>query len=53
MRKIRFQIECRDCRVSIPKTYELEFRINKIGELEIVLDEREKAVSQWNHRDGE
>lgn len=53
IRKIGFQIECRDCRVSIPKTYGLELRLNEIGEIEMLLDERKKALSQWNYRGGE
>lgn len=49
-RKISFWIECRDCRVSIPKTYELEVRMNENGEIETLSDEREKAVQTWNNR---
>lgn len=52
IKKIEFKIECRDCRVSTPKTYGLELRLNEIGEIEMLLDERQKAVSQWNYREG-
>lgn len=49
-RKIKFMIECKNCRVSIPKIYEVELTLNKNGEIETPKDERGLAISDWNNR---
>lgn len=49
-RKMGFQIECKICRVSIPKTYEIELTIDENGDIKTLKDEREIAIREWNKR---
>ena len=49
-RKIGFQIECKVCRVSIPKTYEIELTIDENGDIKTLKDERGIAAGKWNKR---
>lgn len=49
-RSFEFNIECRECRASMPKTYKLTYALMEDGELEFSTDERGQAISVWNRR---
>lgn len=49
-RMFRFHIECQNCKTAFPKTFELEFSLNRNGGLQFSKDERKEAIEAWNRR---
>lgn len=50
MKIFNFQIRCRDCKISYPKSYSLEVDMDTNGELNLIKDERKEAIEAWNKR---
>lgn len=48
-----FEIECEDCGIKLPNTYNVNFSLNKEGEMNILNDQRGDAIRMWNMRAGE
>jgi len=45
-----FAVGCKECYISLPKTYSVDFLMNTKGEIIPNTDDREKAQEQWNRR---
>lgn len=45
-----FVIHCVKCRATSPKTYRLVIDLNSKGLMEVLTDERQAAVDDWNRR---
>ncbi len=51
LRGFGFTIMCKRCGVKLPKTFEIDFRLNGKGEIEVEgKDARECAARMWNTR---
>lgn len=53
VRKITFSIECQDCKISLPQTYEFRCKLTEDGAIYTLIDERAEAADAWNNRAGE
>ena len=48
---VKFHIECRDCHSSFPACYEyININLDTNGELDLLADNRQKAIDAWNKR---
>lgn len=47
---VGFEIECRECGVRMPETYEIRAVLTAGGEMQLTEDGRETAVAGWNRR---
>ena len=45
-----FEVECEDCGIKLPKTYQIDFSLTENGEVNILNDTRTEAVTAWNTR---
>lgn len=45
-----FTIKCRECDVKIPRTYRVTLAIGMSGRINVIIDERQKAIDDWNRR---
>ena len=45
-----FTIKCRECDVEIPRTYRVTLTIGMSGRINAIIDERQKAMDDWNRR---
>lgn len=45
-----FEILCNDCRIKLPKKYEVELSMGEHGEIKTSKDERKEALEAWNSR---
>ena len=45
-----FEINCKDCGIKLPKWYNVEFFLTESGEIDLLNDERKKAIEAWNRR---
>lgn len=45
-----FETACAECGIVSPKIYKMEIDFDRQGGLEMVLDERDEAVKDWNRR---
>lgn len=52
-RSFSFRIECQNCKMAFPKTFELVVSLNENGNLKFLKDEREEAAGEWNKRFGD
>lgn len=51
LRGYEFSIRCSECKTTIPnRSYQIEFKMNNSGEIEIVHDGRKDAIEAWNKR---
>lgn len=51
LRGYEFNIQCSKCRATTPdRFYQIEFKMNDSGEIEVVHDERKDAIEAWNKR---
>lgn len=51
LRGYEFNIRCSKCKATIPdRCYQIEFKMNDSGEIEIIHDGREAAIEAWNKR---
>ena len=51
LRGYEFNIRCSKCKATIPdRCYQIEFKMNDSGEIEIVHDGRKDAIEAWNKR---
>lgn len=48
-----FTIKCRECDVEIPRTYRVTLAIGMSGRINTIIDERQKAMDDWNRRAGD
>lgn len=46
----KFTIECNDCGIELPNTYNVRFSLNDDGEINILKDQRGDAIRMWNVR---
>lgn len=49
-REFGFKIRCVNCGTTIPKTYQLIINLDSKGLMEVLTDERQAAVDDWNRR---
>lgn len=47
---IEFEIECEDCGAKLPKRYKVEFSLTDSGDINLLHDDRKRAVDEWNQR---
>lgn len=45
-----FAVKCSDCGIELPGTYRITFILGMSGQLRTIVDEREKAMDEWNRR---
>ncbi len=45
-----FGIKCSNCGITLPGIFKAKFSMNDCGEINLMNDEREKAIEQWNLR---
>lgn len=51
LRGYEFNIRCSKCKATIPdRCYQIDFKMNDSGEIEIVHDGRKDAIEAWNKR---
>lgn len=51
LRGYEFNIQCSKCKATIPdRCYQIEFKMNDSGEIEIIHDGRKDAIEAWNKR---
>ena len=51
LRGYKFNIRCSKCKTTIPdRCYQIEFKMNDSGEIEIIHDGRKDAIEAWNKR---
>lgn len=51
LRGYEFNIQCSKCRTTTPeRCYQIEFKMNDSGEIEVVHDGRKDAIEAWNSR---
>lgn len=48
-----FAIRCGKCEIEIPKIYRVTFTLGMRGEINAIIDERQKAMDDWNRRAGD
>lgn len=48
--EIKYEILCKNCGIKLPNYYEVSLRLNEKGELEMLHDDREKSIKEWNRR---
>lgn len=48
-----FKIECEDCGIKLPKTYNISFSLNADGEMNVLNDQRGDAIRMWNMREND
>ena len=48
-----FTIQCRACNIRLPKQYCLKVKLDGDGNLEFNVDERDRAIADWNKRSRE
>ena len=45
-----FKIKCRECGIKSPKRYRVYFILGMRGQISTIIDERQKAMDDWNRR---
>lgn len=51
LRGYEFNIQCSKCKATnLDRCYQIEFKMNDIGEIEVVHDGRKDAIEAWNKR---
>ena len=45
-----FEIECSDCGLKLPQMFITDFSLTEHGEINLLTDERGKAITAWNNR---
>ena len=45
-----FEVQCNNCKVSLPDTYHVDFKMKENGDIQILNDGRIEAVKKWNKR---
>lgn len=45
-----FTIKCSECDIEIPSTYRVTLILGRGGQLNEIIDERQKAMDDWNRR---
>lgn len=45
-----FTIKCSECDIEIPRTYRVTLTIGMSGQINAKIDERQKAMDDWNRR---
>lgn len=45
-----FTIKCSECDIEIPRTYRVTFILGVRGKIITIIDERQKAMDDWNRR---
>ena len=45
-----FTIKCSECDIEIPRTYRVTLTIGMSGQINAKIDERQKAMDDWNWR---
>ena len=52
--QIGFRIVCHKCDATAPKAYgKIAFKLDSIGNIKYVIDDRKSAVADWNRRAGD